>query len=166
MAAVRVPLPGRRALLRGQAVAAAPRPPWALPEAEFVAACSRCDACIDACPQAILLRGDGGFPELRFERGECTFCAACLDACPSPALDALRGRPWRWQATVDAGCLARQGVVCRSCADACPNEAVAFRLPSVDGPRIDPDRCSGCAACVAVCPSAAVRMVEVEATAA
>jgi ferredoxin len=47
--------PGRRFFLRGgvkppPTPVSVPRPPWALPEAAFVQACTRCDACVAACP--------------------------------------------------------------------------------------------------------------------
>jgi ferredoxin-type protein NapF len=164
MAAVCARSGPRRAFLRGRPAEPPARPPWALAEEAFVDACSRCDACIQACPEAVLRRGDGGFPELRFERGECTFCAACLDICPTPALDRDQARPWRWRAEVDAGCLNRQGVVCRSCGDACAVAAVGFDLRrALDGPRIDAARCTGCGACVGVCPSSSIALRELAA---
>ena len=45
------------------------RPPWALREREFAQRCTRCDACNDACPTGIIVRGQGGFPEVDFSRG-------------------------------------------------------------------------------------------------
>lgn len=44
--------------------------------------------------------------------------------------------------------------LCDSCASACP--ARAIDLPAAGAPGIDPGRCSGCGACVAVCPEVAL----------
>jgi ferredoxin-type protein NapF len=155
--------PSRRAFLRGSTSQPA-RPPYALAEAAFLDACTRCDACIDACPEAVLRRGDGGYPELDFPAGECSFCARCLDVCPSAALDHTAHRAWVWRAQVDDACLTSHGIVCRSCADACGRQAIGFeRRPGAAAPRIDSDNCSGCGACVGVCPASAMSMQELPA---
>lgn len=149
----------RRALLRGRPRTPAPmRPPWALPEAEFLEACLRCGECLGACPERILRRGDGGFPVVDFSAAECTFCRACVAVCRPRALDAMR-EPWSWRAAVQPSCLAARGVLCQSCRDACPHAALAFPpLSAVARPRIDPARCNGCGACVRACPAAAIGM--------
>lgn len=65
----------RRGFLRGRVRPKAEiRPPWALPESEFVDRCTRCNDCLKACPQGILVPGDGAYPTVEFSRGECTFC--------------------------------------------------------------------------------------------
>jgi Pyruvate/2-oxoacid:ferredoxin oxidoreductase delta subunit len=46
-------------------------------------------------------------------------------------------------------CLAQRGG-CFSCLESCPEEAIALELGS--GVRIDPERCTGCGSCVAICP--------------
>lgn len=138
------------------------RPPWALAEEAFSAVCSRCDACLRACPEGILKRGSAGFPEVDFRAGECTFCGDCVTACPTPALNrfALDGgtRPWHLVAKIGAGCLALNKVVCRSCGDVCEPRAVSFRLApgGVALPHLDAVACTGCGACVSVCPVAAM----------
>lgn len=150
----------RRALLRGR-VRPAPllRPPWALDESRFVQACTGCSACVDACPQRVLLRGDGGLPEFDPARGECTFCGDCADACRESAFALPNDPPWTLRAVVDGACLAARGIVCSSCRDACGESAIAFPpTRSVPRPRVDADRCTGCGACVQGCPSAAIRL--------
>ncbi len=57
------------------------RPPWT--DASFTEVCVRCGDCIDACPENILFKGDGGFPQIRFENEGCTFCQ---DACEARAI--------------------------------------------------------------------------------
>ena len=137
------------------------RPPWAMPEAGFLAACTRCDACIGACPTQVVVRGDGGFPEIDFLRGECTFCRACLDACTPAALQAPANTlPWHYVAVIEETCLAWDNVVCRTCGDLCEAGAIRFRpqLGQAARPEIDLTLCTGCGACVAPCPSRAVRV--------
>ncbi|WP_083953699.1 ferredoxin-type protein NapF [Thauera butanivorans] len=156
----------RRSFLRGgmRAVAPAVRPPWARAEAAFLAACTRCDACIDACPTAILLRADGGFPGVDFSAGagECTFCGECVAHCEPQALvrSAEGGAPWALKAGVGRGCLAESGVECRVCGESCPVGAIRFRprLGGVALPQLDADACTGCGACFAPCPTRAIAM--------
>jgi ferredoxin-type protein NapF len=155
----------RRQLLRGRVSGAdrPVRPPWALPDPEFVELCQRCDACLQVCDPGILRRGDGGYPQVDFLRGGCTFCAACVAVCEPGA---LRGNTAdadsAWRATVDIGasCLSRQGITCRTCGDRCPRRAILFRLQT--GGRAEPQwtaaDCDGCGVCLAVCPTGAVQV--------
>ncbi|MDX1607079.1 MAG: ferredoxin-type protein NapF [Candidatus Competibacterales bacterium] len=152
----------RRAWLRGQRPPPAPlRPPWALSEAAFTAACSRCQACVEACPEGILLRGDAGFPTVDFRRGECTFCGCCVQACPEPAFGPVDARAWRQTPQFGEACLAQHGVVCHSCRETCEAGAIRLRFAAgrVPQPELDADACTGCGACVAVCPVDAVSIV-------
>lgn len=158
----------RRDLLRGVfARPAAPRvlrPPHALDEDRFLAACDGCAACAPACPERVIRLDGERRPVLRFEHGECTFCDACVEACPTGALAREGGRAWVAKAEISAKCLAVGGVHCRSCGDACPTGALAFR-PLPDGrflPLVAEADCTGCGACVAPCPVEAVTVIEPE----
>jgi ferredoxin-type protein NapF len=64
-------------------------------------------------------------------------------------------------AAIGDPCLARRDIVCHSCGDECEAGAVRFRavVGGVPAPTVDPARCTGCAACVRVCPAAAITMV-------
>lgn len=136
------------------------RPPWALAEEAFLAACTRCGDCIRACPPAIIVE-DSGYPRVEFGKGECTFCGECVAACKTDALrrDADQS-PWNLLPVIADTCLAKHNVVCRSCGDACAHAAIRFR-PQVGGsalPELDLSRCTGCGGCVAPCPARAIGM--------
>ena len=87
---------GRRAFFRGRARPKAEiRPPWARDEAAFIDHCTRCNDCLKACPQNILVAGDGGYPTVDFKVAECTFCGDCVSACQPKALwRAENAAPW------------------------------------------------------------------------
>ena len=153
----------RRGFLRGQPRPKAEvRPPWALAEAAFVAACTRCAACLPACPQGIVVAGDGGYPTIDFGRGECTFCGDCVTACEPRALRrADPTPPWNYMARINDGCLPKRGVECRICGDFCEARAIRFH-PAAGGawlPDIEPAACTACGACVAPCPTRAISVV-------
>ncbi len=145
----------RRALLRGAAPASLVRPPGAVDEALFLDRCTRCDDCIAACPEHVLVRAGGGFPERDWPRGECTFCGECIAACDTGALLPLAQHPWPWRAAIGDSCLALHGVTCQSCREVCPESAIRFS-PGNPRPLLDTVQCSGCGACVAVCPVSAI----------
>ncbi len=153
--------PRRRFFFRARPAAAAPqRPPGALPEAAFEQACTRCDACIPACPPQVIRRGSGGFPEMDFSRAGCDFCGACQRACTPGALAGAPGFG-AWKAHISSSCLAQRGVDCRVCGDAC--DARALRFPPRRGgapvPVLDLAACTGCGACVSGCPAQAIQLV-------
>lgn len=150
---------GRRGFLRGRFAAPSPapaqRPPWARPEAEFIARCTRCDGCLTHCPTHIIVPRDGRYPGVDFSRGECTFCGECVRHCPSGALQQAEGAvPWSLKARIGGDCLAYQGVECRVCGEACDARALRFQpaLGRPAQPEIDLARCTGCGACLAPCP--------------
>lgn len=157
--------PDRRAFLRGRAEnRAAFRPPWAIAKTDFVDACTACDACISACPEHVLIAGEGGYPHFDPSHGECVFCRQCVDACESGALDGARDQPWAIKADIADTCLARNGVTCFSCRDACGEAAIRFR-PALGGahPDLDAALCTGCGACVGICPVSAITLSVAEA---
>ena len=153
----------RRALFSGKFTAplAQPmRPPWALDEAAFLDACTHCDACIEACDEGILVRGDGGYPQVNFKSGPCTFCGDCADVCEDKALLSPEPatKPWDLYARIGDGCLSANGVTCRVCGDRCDARAIRFQLAvgGVANPILNSDACTGCGACVHSCPAGVI----------
>lgn len=161
--------PRRRSFLRGAISAlrdplvAAPRPPWALAEAEFLLACTRCGECTAACPRKLISPGDGGYPVVSFAKDGCNLCGDCERACKPHALERREGRPaWAWKAVVDGRCIAAQHVECRVCAEACDARAIRMvpQQGSVAQPVVEAGACTGCGECVAPCPTGAIRMID------
>lgn len=137
------------------------RPPWALSEASFIDTCTRCNDCITACPESIILSGDGGFPRVDFAQGECTFCGDCVSACKPRALIQNEGQiAWLLKAEIGQNCLPKKGVECRTCGDFCGPRAIRFtpRLGGSPLPDIDVASCTGCGACFAPCPVNAITL--------
>ncbi|MEZ8101039.1 ferredoxin-type protein NapF [Vibrio bivalvicida] len=136
------------------------RLPWLVNSAEFTDLCTRCGKCSEVCETNIIIKGDGGFPQIDFSRGECTFCYQCADVCPEPLFADKQSLPWNAKASINEACLAKQNVECRSCGDMCDTMAIKFRLEigKVAQPKIELDECTGCGACVAVCPTSSINV--------
>lgn len=136
------------------------RPPWAVAEAQFASRCDRCSHCIDACEEGVIRIGPAGFPQMDFSARGCSFCGACVTACGDKALtgNPEHERPWDLVAGIADSCLAVQRVVCRSCGEICDERAIRFelRIGGAALPRLSIDRCTGCGACVGVCPVKAI----------
>ncbi len=141
------------------------RPPFAVAELDFLLGCTRCDACIEACPHDVLFRlpekmgrHAAGTPAMDLPAHGCHMCDGwpCAAACeadvlqnPDPAdppepvkLATLR---------IDEGsCLPYSGPECGACASACP---VPGALAWEDGvrPVIEQASCTGCALCREAC---------------
>jgi ferredoxin-type protein NapF len=135
------------------------RPPWALAEELFLAACSFCGECVPVCPTKIVVMVRK-YPEVDFKRGECTFCGACAAACQDGALLRMDSQtaPWVIKAQIADTCLPHRGVECRICGDYCQVAAIRFS-PRPGGPpvaEIDAGSCTGCGACIAPCPAMAI----------
>ena len=157
----------RRAFLRGRSPRfnkAAIRPPWSLPTDDFVEGCERCDDCAKACPENIIAKGDGGYPEIDFSRGECTFCGKCVESCKAGAfetsIERTANNAWDLVAKVLPSCLSMNQVMCRTCGDHCDMRAIRFQLQLGGNatPLINEDLCTGCGACLYVCPNHSIEI--------
>lgn len=146
-----------------------PRPPGALPEADFLARCVRCGACVAACPTNALqplyaATGlDGLFaPGLVPAGGPCDpHCTRCGDVCPTGALRPLAGDERLWAKTGTAeitqeACIAwAEAKRCMVCDEVCPFDAVVFKLEAghpVAVPTVEAAKCAGCGYCENACP--------------
>ncbi|MDX1302408.1 ferredoxin-type protein NapF [Photobacterium sp.] len=139
------------------------RLPWVIDEAFFTESCTRCNKCISACEPQVIVKGDGGFPTIDFNHGdgECTFCYRCAEACPESLFHPQTDTPWELKAQINQRCLAYNKIECRSCGDMCGVQAIHFR-PQAGGvalPDLNAEDCTGCGACLSVCPTSAIAMV-------
>ena len=136
-------------------------PPWAT-RARLKALCTGCGDCLAVCPEAILVAGRAGAPVLALNGGACTFCGRCAEACAEDVFASTETRPWTLVADVGGSCLLSKGVTCQSCTDACDDAALTFAYrPGTAGEiLLDTEACTGCGACLGVCPAGAISLLE------
>ncbi len=144
------------------------RPPGALPEPEFNAACVRCGLCVRACPFDMLKLAElgeditTGTPYFVARAKPCEMCKdiPCAAACPTDALskELTDIRDASMGVAVLTGpdtCYAvARGTSCRACYLACPvkDEAITMERRYSQGryycaPTVHPDKCTGCGKC-------------------
>jgi len=137
------------------------RPPGALGESDFLAACIRCTRCADACSVgAIKLFGAEagsmqGTPYLDPINAACNMCLACGPACPTEALLPLLevAEVEMGEATVDDRlCVSINGTgVCGACFTACPLRGEAITQGIRNAPEVHEEHCTGCGLCEQFC---------------
>ena len=114
------------------------RPPGALLEPAFLEACTRCDACFDACPVDAIVpvpegHLDAGTPRILAAETACTVCSslACTQVCEPGALLPLQS-PQEIEmglARVDPQhCVTHHGQACDACVTICPTQPPALGL--------------------------------------
>lgn len=135
------------------------RPPWAN-LAIFSQKCTACQRCITDCEMQILVKGAGGYPEVNFTQGrkECSFCQACVNSCDNGVFRSTDEQAWQHQVKIEADCLTQRHIECRSCEDSCEARAIRFKrqLGGIATPQLDLTSCTGCGACLSVCPAQAI----------
>ncbi|HSB55773.1 MAG TPA: 4Fe-4S dicluster domain-containing protein [Gemmatimonadales bacterium] len=139
------------------------RPPGALPEVAFLAACTRCGACEPVCPPHAIrpVPTSGGLaagtPMLEPRMQPCTVCTdmPCVRACPTGALtlprDGWAGYRMGALTFLPERCVTYQGTACRVCADVCPVGEAALIIDDAGHPVIRREGCVGCGVCVREC---------------
>lgn len=154
-----------------RADARALRPPGALPEDEFLAACVHCGLCVQACPYQTLSLAEWGdeagvgTPFFTPRKTPCYMCKdiPCARACPTGALDA--GLPAIRDAEMGVAvlvghedCLNYKGMDCSICVRVCPirGDAISLVPGQVNGrkvmiPTVHSQHCTGCGTCEKHC---------------
>lgn len=138
------------------------RPPGALPEAAFLAACTRCGKCTEACAASAItpLSAEHGLatgtPALDVATRACVMCddVPCATSCPTDALEVPAGI-WRvlrlTTISIDTErCIAFQNVHCGVCVEVCPVGPRAIDLDHGDMPVLG-EACTGCGICISAC---------------
>lgn len=146
------------------------RPPGALAdETEFLTACERCNACVEACPYDGVIETFSsshgkleGSPFLTPDVSPCRWCFdfPCINACPSEALqlpdedeDDKKSLSPIAKSVIDLDtCLNAQGTICDTCSVMCPPHVKAIKMINRQ-PQLDTDLCTGCGMCAYYCES-------------
>ncbi|MBW8190968.1 ferredoxin-type protein NapG [Neiella marina] len=158
----------------GASGAQALRPPGALAEAEFMAACVRCGLCVEACPYDTLKLATlfepapMGTPYFDARAVPCEMCddIPCQVACPSgaisPELASIDDARMGLAVLIDQEtCLNWQGLRCDVCYRVCPliDEAITLEAQrntrtghhAMFIPTVHSDACTGCGKCEQAC---------------
>ncbi|VAX36401.1 hypothetical protein MNBD_PLANCTO03-759 [hydrothermal vent metagenome] len=137
------------------------RPPGAIEELAFVAQCTRCDACLRACPAEAIVHAEGffgkaaGTPVIDPKRVACSLCEerSCIVACEAEGTGVLSSllEPKMGTAMIHPSrCVVYRGDSCEACFDSCPVEGAIYGKGTQ--PMVDAAVCVGCGMCVQACP--------------
>lgn len=126
--------------------------------------CLNCEGnCAKICPQEIIsLHAENhdlkNQPFLNFKFNNCTFCYDCNRACPVFTVDKEHTKGELGKAELNTqSCYAWLDIICMSCMNVCPDKLIKFSKKRK--PSIQLDSCTGCGACIRICPATAIRIV-------
>jgi MauM/NapG family ferredoxin protein len=136
------------------------RPPGAVAENDFLTGCTRCEACIQACPSQSIVhaptrfRRAEGTPMIDPIQQPCWMCAdfPCIAACEPQVLQLALPKRMATARIETFSCLAWQGSFCTICSEQCPVPD-AIVLEAGGKPRIVDEVCTGCGVCQYICPA-------------
>ncbi len=135
------------------------RPPGAIAEPDFLAVCTRCGDCSDACPHDAIreaaprLREAAGTPILEPALEPCQLCEdlPCIAACETGALRPEAPAVLGTARIQPLDCLNNLSSTCSVCLERCPVPgAMAFEGAA---PVVVEALCTGCGVCQHVCPA-------------
>lgn len=139
------------------------RPPGALSEVPFLAACTRCGDCVSVCPVSAIIKVPtsgglaAGTPMIDARMQGCVVCEdmPCAAACPTEAL-AVPEHGWQGYKMsrlelLPERCIAFYGSACGVCAESCPVGEAALTMDGGGRPVIRAEGCVGCGVCVRAC---------------
>ncbi|WP_298245375.1 ferredoxin-type protein NapG [uncultured Bradyrhizobium sp.] len=163
------------------------RPPGALPENDFLAACVRCGLCVRDCPYDTLRLADWadgpavGTPFYVARNVPCEMCDTipCVKACPTGALqhaltDIAKAKMGVAVITSRETCLNLQGLRCDVCYRVCPaiDKAITLEIShnarttkhAIFEPVVHAEYCTGCGKCEKSCvlTDSAIKVLPIE----
>ncbi len=163
------------------------RPPGALPDREFLSACTRCGICVRDCPYDILKLAEPGddvalgTPYFTARDAPCEMCEdiPCIPNCPTGALDHaltdINEARMGLAVLIDQEtCIAFHGLRCEICFNVCPIRGEAITLDYQHDERsgkhakfipiVHSDACTGCGLCERACimEEASIRVLPIK----
>ena len=135
------------------------RPPGAIDESQFLAGCTRCSDCMDACPHDAIRKAPDRLgaiaqtPVIEADSSACMMCAdfPCITACQPGVLRHSQPKIMGTARVTQHLCLAHHGTTCTVCSERCPVDGA---ISVANGrPIIDEQVCTGCGVCRHVCPA-------------
>lgn len=160
------------------------RPPGALPEEDFLGACTRCGLCVRECPYDMLHLAKAGedlpmgTPYFHAREAGCEMCQdiPCVPVCPTGALDhdltdINQARMGLAVVSDEETCIAFLGLRCEVCFNICPIRGKAITLDRKHNqrsgkhalfiPTVHSEACTGCGKCEEACilEEAAIRVL-------
>lgn len=135
------------------------RPPGAVEESQFLAGCTRCSDCADACPHDAIVKvserlgAAAGTPVIDADTQACWMCEdfPCITACDPGVLTGNLTKTIGTAKITEHLCLAHHSTICTVCSERCP---IDDAIHVSDGkPTINESACTGCGVCRYVCPA-------------